>query len=161
MSHTPFGYRIKNGKAIVDVEEAEKIRVLFQAYLAGAALTTAAKEAAIHVSHSSIHHILQTTHYIGDDYYPAIIDADTFTAAQKEITSRAKKLGRIREPKKASPVLYPTTFSLAEKTQTYTDPFQQAEYAYSLIESEESIYGITDAECHDHSGTNLSTPKPY
>ena len=42
MSHTPFGYRIKNGKAIVDVEEAEKIRVLFQAYLAGAALTTAA-----------------------------------------------------------------------------------------------------------------------
>ena len=31
MSHTPFGYRIKNGKAIVDVEEAEKIRVLFQA----------------------------------------------------------------------------------------------------------------------------------
>lgn len=115
MSHTPFGYQIKNGKAIVDMEEAEKIRVLFQSYLAGAALTTAAKEAAIHVSHSSIHHILQTTHYIGDDYYPAIIDADTFTAAQKEITNRAKKLGRIREPKKTSPVLYPTTFSLAEK----------------------------------------------
>ena len=123
MSHTPFGYRIKNGKAIVDVEEAEKIRVLFQAYLAGAALTTAAKEAAIHAFHSCIRHILQTTHYIGDDYYPAIIDADTFTAAQKEITNRAKKLGRIREPKKTSPVLYPTTFSLAEKTQTYTDPF--------------------------------------
>lgn len=161
MSHTPFGYQIKNGKAIVDMEEAEKIRVLFQSYLAGAALTTAAKEAAIHVSHSSIHHILQTTHYIGDDYYPAIIDADTFTAAQKEITNRAKKLGRIREPKKTSPVLYPTTFSLAEKTQTYTDPFQQAEYAYSLIESEESIHGITDAECHNHSGTNLSTPKLY
>lgn len=74
---------------------------------------------------------------------------------------RAKKLGRIREPKKVYPVLYPTTFSLAEKTQTYTDPFQQAEYAYSLIESEESIHGITDAECHNHSGTNISTPKPY
>lgn len=26
MSHTPFGYRIKNGKAIVDVEEAKKYR---------------------------------------------------------------------------------------------------------------------------------------
>lgn len=73
MSHTPFGYQIKNGKAIVDVEEAEKIRVLFQAYLAGAALTTAAKEAAIHAFHSGIRHILQTTHYIGDDYYPAIL----------------------------------------------------------------------------------------
>ena len=56
MSHTPFGYRIKNGKAIVDVEEAEKIRVLFQAYLSGAALTTAAKEAAIHAFHSGIRH---------------------------------------------------------------------------------------------------------
>lgn len=67
--------------------------MLFQAYLAGAALTTAAKEAAIHAFHSGIRHILQTTHYIGDDYYPAIIDADTFTAAQKEITSRAKNWG--------------------------------------------------------------------
>lgn len=115
MSHTPFGYQIKNGKAIVDMEEAEKIRVLFQSYLAGAALTTAAKEAAIHVSHSSIHHILQTTHYIGDDYYPAIIDADTFTAAQKEITNRAKKLGRIREPKKRHRFYTPPPSPLQKK----------------------------------------------
>lgn len=88
--------------------------MLFQAYLAGAALTTAAKEAAIHAFHSGIRHILQTTHYIGDDYYPAIIDADTFTAAQKEITNRAKSWD-VSGNLKTSPVLYPTTFSLAEK----------------------------------------------
>lgn len=115
MSHTPFGYRIKNGKAIVDVEEAEKIRVLFQAYLAGAALTTAAKEAAIHAFHSGIRHILQTTHYIGDDYYPAIIDADTFTAAQKEITSRAKNWGASGNLKKRHRFYTPPPSPLQKK----------------------------------------------
>ncbi len=87
---------------------------------AGAALTTAAKEATIHVFHSSIRHILQTTHYIGDDYYPAIIDADTFTAAQRKSPTGPKSWDVSREPKKVSLALYPTTFSLAEKTQTYT-----------------------------------------
>lgn len=134
--------------------------MLFQSYLAGAALTTAAKEAAIHVSHSSIHHILQTTHYIGDDYYPAIIDADTFTAAQRKSPTGPKSWDVSGNLKSVTGSI-PHHLLLAEKTQTYTDPFQQAEYAYSLIESEESIHGITDAECHNHSGTNLSTPKPY
>lgn len=115
MSHTPFGYRIKNGKATIDRAEAEKIRVLFQAYLAGAALTTAAKEAAIHAFHSGIRHILQTTHYIGDDYYSAIIDADTFTAAQRKSPAGPKNWGASGNLKKRHRFYTPPPSPLQKK----------------------------------------------
>ena len=50
MSHTPFGYRIENGKAVIDKEAAEQIKVLFQSYLSGDSLATAAKKAGIKAS---------------------------------------------------------------------------------------------------------------
>ena len=45
MSHTPFGYRIENGKAVIDIEAAEQIKILFESYLSGDSLATAAKKA--------------------------------------------------------------------------------------------------------------------
>ena len=47
MSHTPFGYRIENGKAIIDSEAAEKVKKLFQYYLSGDSLVNAAKKLAL------------------------------------------------------------------------------------------------------------------
>ncbi|MBW8384333.1 MAG: recombinase family protein, partial [Youngiibacter sp.] len=70
------------------------------------------------------------------DYYPAIIDPDTFAAVQEERIRRASALGRIHEPKEAKVVVYPSTFHIIEGLLVYDDPFAQAEYAYSLIESE-------------------------
>lgn len=139
MSHTPYGYRIENGKAVKDELAAEQIKALFQAYLSGDSLATAAQKAGILTSHAAIGKILQNTHYLGDDYYPAIIDLDTFETAKTERLRRAEKLGRVFEPKAKNEIVYPTAFSIIEGTERFDDPFQQAEYAYSLIESEVKI----------------------
>jgi hypothetical protein len=137
MGHTPYGYRIENGKAIIDEQAAEQIKTLFQSYLIGDSLATAAKKAAIKSFHAGVGRMLQNKRYLGDEYYPAIIDPDTFAAVEAERIRRAEKLGRICEPELKKEVVYPSTFRTIEGTERFDDPFQQAEYAYSLIESEE------------------------
>ena len=137
MSHTPFGYRIENGKAAIDIEAAEQIKTLFDSYLSGDSLATAAKKAGITAFHAGIGRMLRNTRYLGDEYYPAIIDPNTFTSAEAERIMRAERLGRTRKSKQEKEVVYPTTFRMNEGTEEYDDPFGQAEYAYGLIESEE------------------------
>ena len=141
MGHTPYGYRIINGKAVVDEQAAEQIKTLFQSYLTGDSLATAAKKAEIIAFHAGISRMLQNKRYLGDEYYSAIIDSDTFTAAEAERIRRAEKLGRVREPKVKKEVAYPTAFRISEGTEQFEDPFQQAEYAYSLIETEVNVDG--------------------
>ena len=138
MSHTPYGYRIINGKAVVDKQAAKQIKTLFQSYLSGDSLATAAKKANIKAFHAGISRMLQNKRYIGDEYYPAIIDLDEYVAVQAERIRRAEKLGRIHEAEKQKDVVYPSTFHFIEGTERFDDPFQQAEYSYSLIESEEA-----------------------
>ena len=136
MGHTPLGYRIENGKAVIDEEAATKVRQLYKNYLGGLSLTNAAKEAGINVLHASSKHIMQNKHYLGDDFYPAIIDKETFNAADREIKRRSTKLGRndkFKEPpEKKAPIL----FRFGDIKEYYNNPVKQAEYLYSLIESE-------------------------
>ena len=141
MGHTPYGYRIINGKAVIDEQSAERIKILFQSYLKGDPLTTAAKKADIKAFHAGVSRMLQNKRYLGDEYYPAIINLDTFAAAEAERIRRAEKLGRVREPKTKKEVVYPTSFRISEGTEQFDDPFQQAEYAYSLIETEVNVDG--------------------
>lgn len=136
MGHTPFGYRIENGKAVIDDTAAEQIRTLFRVYLSGDSLKTASQKAVIETSHASTGRMLRNQRYLGDEYYPAIIEPDMFAAAQEERIRRAEKLGRFREPKKEKEISFPTSFHMNEATQQFDDPFKQAEYAYSLIEME-------------------------
>lgn len=141
MGHTPFGYRIENGVAVVDEHAAEQVQALYQSYLSGDSLRTVANKVGIDAFHAGIGKILKNHHYLGDDYYPAIIDPDTFAAVQEERFRRASALGRIREPKEDKAAIYPTTFHIIEGTQVYDDPFTQVSYAYSLIESEVQNFG--------------------
>ena len=136
MSHTPFGYRIANGIAVIDELAAEQIKALFDAYLSGDSLAAAAQKVGILSSHAAIGKMLRNTRYLGDDYYPAIIDTTTFIATETERIRRAEKLGRVFEPKAKDEVVYPTAFRFKEGTEQFDDPFLQSEYAYSLIESE-------------------------
>jgi len=136
MSHTPFGYRIENGKAVIDIEAAEQIKTLFHSYLSGDSLATAAKKAGITAFHAGIGRMLRNTRYFGDEYYPDIIDPDTFTAAEAERIRRAEKLGRIYEPQEEKEVVYPSAFRMNKATEEFDDPFGQAEYVYCLIEVE-------------------------
>lgn len=136
MAHTPYGYIIKNGIAVIDDKSANQVKELFRAYLSGLSLADAAKRAGIKRCHSSIAKMLTCKRYLGDAFYPPIIDEDTFKQAEAEKIKRAQMLGRIRqqtEPKKAYVKM---RFSAPSPETLYEDPFKQAEYAYSLIESE-------------------------
>ncbi len=136
MGHTPLGYVIVNGKAEIDDATAAKVKELYANYLFGMALVASAKKAGIHVKHSGAKRILTNKHYLGDDFYPAIIDEETFNQAAAELKRRAAELGRdkyeLKKTKKTPPVL----FRCGDIKEYYDNPIKQAEYLYGLIESE-------------------------
>lgn len=136
MRTTLFGYKITNGKASIDKEQAVKVQKLFDGYISGKALRTAALEAGIDTYHGSAGRMLQNKKYMGTDYYPKIISEKIFKKAQEEREHRAVKLGRVREVEEDLPILSPTKFRLKSNEILFDDPFKQAEYAYSMIESE-------------------------
>ena len=75
--------------------------------------------------------------YLGDEFYPAIIDKETFDAFEAERLRREKALGRDDRQKNTEVVLpAPTAFRMRKKAHVFNDPYRQAEYVYSLIESE-------------------------
>ena len=136
MGHIPYGYRIENGKAVIDEAAATQVRELYKNYLYGLSLTNAAKEAWLDLLHSGAKRMMRNSHYLGDSFYPAIIDKESFDAVEAELGKRSSKLGR-EDRYKASPVKKtPTDFRLSDVTENYDTTIRQAEYLYSLIESE-------------------------
>ena len=85
--------------------------------------------------------MLRNKKYLGDDYYPAIIDKEIFDKAEEIRMSRAKALGRVWELEGKMDILFPTSFSMPTVKKVSDDPFKQAAYAYSLIESEVDMGG--------------------
>ena len=136
MGHTPFGYRIENGIAVIDEADAEKLRMLYDNYLGGMALTEAARQAGIDAYHASVKRLLMTEHYLGDDFYPAIISKEVFDQVQAERVKRAAALGRLDRKSKRKPPKIPTQFSIGAIMEHYDNPAMQAEYVYSLLNSE-------------------------
>lgn len=140
MSHTPYGYVIRDGAAYIDEEQAEKVRKLFAGYISGLALQPAAEKAGLYLYHGSVGRMLRNKRYLGDGYYPPIIDTETFNKAEEIRISRAASLGRVKEldapPKPKGAV----SFTMPKVPIKYSDPFRQAEYAYSMIETEEVRY---------------------
>lgn len=136
--HTPFGYRIENGKAVVCEEEAAQIRKLYERYLNGLSLVATAADAGLTMKHTSVKCIMQNPHLLGADFYPAIIDQETYDAFEAERKRREKALGRdkrAKRPIEARPA--PTSFRMREALSVNDDPYKQAEFIYSLIESED------------------------
>mgnify|MGYP003422283891 CR=1 FL=1 len=62
------------------------------------------------------------------DFYPAIIDRETFLTAYDRIKANTCS----RSARRKEPVIY-TEFEMDEPTKSFDDPFEQAEYIYSLI----------------------------
>ena len=84
MGHTPFGYKIENGIAVIDQPAADKLRQLYKNYLSGMSLSKAASAAGIKTYHGTAKRLMETAHYLGDSFYPAIIDKGTYQKAQEE-----------------------------------------------------------------------------
>ena len=138
MGHTPFGYKIENGKAVINEPASDTIRELFENYLSGMSLVKAAREAGLKTYHGTAKRILQNRHYLGDDFYPAIIGPDAFNAITTELERRAKTLGRLNRAKPTITRNVPTAFYMRMPNKEQPTPLKQAEYLYSLIELEVS-----------------------
>ena len=138
MRTIPYGYKILNGKAEIIEEEAKQLQSLYASYLKGLSLTNAAKEANIALNHTSVRRLLSKKQYLGDAFYPQIISREVFSATEGEIHKRAKKLGRLNLKTKVRDLTVPTRFSLKPPQKHCEDAFLEAEYLYSLIESEDS-----------------------
>ena len=145
MGHTPYGYRFENGRPVIDDEKAGKIKALYAAYLSGLSLDKAAALVGIKRTHSVIKNILVNKVYLGEGYYPRIIDQETFDRAGREIKARAEKLAGPKQRKEITrPHVY-SDFSIGTIYDKYDDPFHQAEYVYGMIRKENS-----DATAHEH-----------
>lgn len=136
MAHIPFGYKIVDGRAAVDEEQAKQLKIIYTSHLDGKGLVESAKEAGLDSCHGSVSRMLDNEKYLGTDYYPQIIDVGTFARIKEEITRRANALGRIDLTKEKEKASFPHEFHFNMPKKEFKDPYAQAAYIYSLIESE-------------------------
>jgi len=94
MSHTPYGYAIKNGKAVLDKLKSKQVKALFMEYVTGSSLQDSGTKAGIKRAHASLGRILDAPCYKGNDFYPAIVSEDIWIKVQNERQRRAYRLGR-------------------------------------------------------------------
>lgn len=80
--------------------------------------------------------MLRNKRFLGDGYYPPIIDAVTFDKAEEIRTARAAALGRTKKLKNPPRPKAAASFVMPKVECKFTDPFKQAEYVYSKIEEE-------------------------
>lgn len=123
-----YGYEMINGNVVVNQHKAEIIRQIFKNYISGMSYDMSAKMAGASFKHSSVKRLLLKKCYLGDDFYPAIIDKETYLKAYDRIT-----VNRFTGHKRRKDAVIHTEFEMDIPTQSFEDPFEQAEYIYSLI----------------------------
>lgn len=139
MSHIPYGYRIEDGRAVFDEEKAEKVRTLFREYVELGSIQAANRIAGIDKVHPFLGAMLKNRTYLGTDYYPRLIDDETFEKAQIQRQERTVKLGRVdMRPKAKKKRSY--RYEARKVERKFSDPYEQAQFAYSQIKE------IPDAE---------------
>lgn len=131
MNRKYYGYRIVNGEAHINADEAKALQVLYEAYIETGSLSQSGKRAGITITHSCLSRLLENRIFLGTDYYPQIIDEETFSKVQ-ELRRDAIKKRRRKKPEPKEAVM--TWFEIDPVDKKYDDPYRQAEYAYGLIE---------------------------
>lgn len=133
MKHTPYGYDIVGGAAVINEEQAANLRKLCENYLSGMSFVQAAKEVGLEMKHSGVKRLMQNPRYLGDDFYPAILTAEIAQAVEAERLRRDALYKGTRYTKEAVTTVIPTRFAMKRIAPKYQDPIKQAEYAYSQI----------------------------
>lgn len=101
----PFGYTMRDGRTIIDHDEADVIRQIFDTYLQGASLKEIAESLTLQKipytektaawDKARIARILENANYIGEGEYDPIIDEDTYECA---LAAKAARQRRTLEP---------------------------------------------------------------
>ncbi len=96
----PYGYTIRDGRTVIEHNEADIIRYIFDEYIKGASLKDLAEDLTqrkIPYTEKSdvwdkarIARIIDNAKYLGDDEYDPIIDEDTYEGAVSAKTARQR-----------------------------------------------------------------------
>lgn len=133
-SKIPFGYRIENGKAVVCEKDAEKLKRYFRLFLAGESMSAAACEAGLTCSAGTYPNLLRRKEYLGDDYYPALIDASYQQELIDEWERRKRNSPRKpRTPSKREVKVYTSFEMLPMPELRHEDPLRFAELSYRCL----------------------------
>lgn len=133
MKHTPYGYDIVGGAAVINEEQAANLRKLCENYLSGMSFVQAAKDVGLEMKHSGVKRLMQNPRYLGDDFYPAILTAEIAQTVEAERLRRDALYKGTRYTKETVTTVIPTRFSMKRTAPKYHNPIKQAEYAYRQI----------------------------
>ena len=96
----PYGYTIRDGRTVIEHNEADIIRYIFDEYIKGASLKDLAEDLTQRKipytektdvwDKARIARIIDNARYLGDDEYDPIIDEDTFEGAVSAKTARQR-----------------------------------------------------------------------
>lgn len=96
----PYGYTMRNGRAVIEHTEADVIRYIFEDYIKGSSLKEIADELtrqrvpytekSTEWDKARIARIIENTRYIGIDDYDPIIDTETYEQAVTAKTARQR-----------------------------------------------------------------------
>ena len=135
MRTIPFGYRIEDGVVVIDEKDGEDVKRIFQLYLEGIPLTGIGPKLGLHLYHQNISHILENPIYVGTEYYPQIVDKSVFDKVQVIRAKSLKRYAKSVRPKEKPKVSL--RFKLTPVKEQLSDPFEQAQYVYTVISPKE------------------------
>ena len=140
----PYGYRVVNGMAEPDPREHEKLLKFYEHYLEGWSLEMCLSSIGINRSIRGLRDILDNPVYLGTDYYPPLIDGETWNAAKEAAELRGAHLVGKTSRKPRQPIPIRTQFTMGSDSQALIgDAVECAAALYARI-------GIQyDAEKHD------------
>ena len=119
MKHTPYGYDIMGGAAVINEEQAAVIRQICENYLSGMSFVQAARVAGINMNHSGVKRLMLNPRYLGDDFYPAILTPEIAQAVEAERQRRDALYKGTRYTKEAVTTVIPTRFAMKRTALKY------------------------------------------
>ncbi|MFI3225898.1 MAG: recombinase family protein [Clostridia bacterium] len=103
-THMPIGYKMINGKIVIDEVKSKTVLKIFNEYVGGKTILALSKELTANQvpnasnktnwTHGAVGRIMDNVKYLGDDIHPKLIDKELFDKAAERRTHRIKKLGR-------------------------------------------------------------------
>ena len=113
--HTPFGYKIVNGKVKINLKQKTVINQIYDEYINGKSLYSIAQKLKqnniknnngnTNWTHGAIAKILENKKYLGDNMYPKIIDEKKFEIVQG-LRQKSKSISKLKE-KQIDVIVYP------------------------------------------------------
>ena len=124
-----YGYKIVNGKAVIDEAEREIMMSFIGYYLDGFSIKKSKEMSGIGFASGTLRHLLDNETYLGTDFYPPIIEEALFNRIAIERASRTH--GATRSPDPVQPVY--RNFAYIRPAELPGDPALAAQLMYDSI----------------------------